>query len=97
MFLVPSSYSFIQDIKTTTILLLFLCLTASHARPHHPDLTAIKTMAGVQDMELLGYDGRERTREEMEEGNRRMRPAYRMPEKMGNIVDGEFVPFDRTN
>ena len=42
---------------------------------------------------MLNYDGRERTRQEMEEGNRRMKPAYRMPKKMGNIVDGKLVPF----
>ena len=78
-------------------MLLSLCLLDSHARPHHPDLTAIKTLAGVRDMGLLSYDGRERTRKEMEEGNRGMIHSYMMPEKMGNIVDGEFVPFDRAN
>ena len=44
-------------------------------------------------MMMMNYDGRERTQEEMQEGNRRIKPSYRMPVKMGNIVDGKLVPF----
>ena len=44
-------------------------------------------------MMMLTYDGREGTMEEMELGYRRMKPSYKMPQKIGNIVDVKLVPF----
>ena len=83
-----------QHIKLLVLLVFIFSIGGDvSARPHTPDLSVIKPFAQGRDMMLLQYDGRERTQKEMEQGNRRMKHSYRMPEKMGNIVDGKLVPF----
>ena len=85
---------FFQHFKILTLLLLLSAFILNiSARPHTPDLSAIKAFGEGPSMMMMNYDGRERTHEEMQEGNRRMKPSYRMPVKMGNIVDGKLVPF----
>ena len=85
---------FFQHFKILTLLLLLSAFILNiSARPHTPDLSAIKAFGEGPSMMMMNYDGRERTQEEMQEGNSRMKPSYRMPVKMGNIVDGKLVPF----
>ena len=85
---------FFQHFKILTLLLLLSAFILNiSARPHTPDLSAIKAFGEGPSMMMMNYDGRERTQEEMQEGNRRMKPSYRMPVKMGNIIDGKLVPF----
>ena len=56
-------------------------------------MRVMKAFAQGPSMMMLNYDSRARTEAEMHADTRRMRPTYRMPEKMGSIVDGELVPF----
>merc|ERR1712115_393594 len=81
----------IMQFKTFVFLFFILSVVSLpvSARPNMPDLNVIKTFAPGRSMMLLNYDGRERTHM----GDRKMKASYRMPEKLGNIVDGELVPF----
>merc|ERR1712001_627978 len=84
----------IMHCKTFSFLLFLLTLNLHvSARPHIPDLSVLKTFAPGESMMMFNYDGRERIHGE----DRKIKAANRLPDKMGNIVDGQLVPFHFNN